>query len=389
MNELAPEGFVRHPCSIVSSGMKQNLIITLALLGLASIGNAQVIPLDTALWEINAQSYVLETYKGQQAIYLQGGSMSPKEVTFLNGTIEFDIYLKEEAAFPGVNFRSVDSGDMEQFYLRPHLPGKPDANQAAPAVKGVTPWQLYFGPKYSFPYDYKYDDWTHVKIVVNGDKAQVYMDYSEKPHLSWVLFHPAQPGQVVFRGGGASGMHLANMSINHNEYELLDFKPGIREPIEGLVPAWQVSDMFEEKLLADPASLQQLIAERKWGGTIKVEEGAAANISRVQTLYDGSPGETVLARIIIQSEKDQVKLFHFGYSDRVVAILNGQPIYRGNNRWHSRDYRYLGTVGLFDAIYLNLKKGENTLLMAVSEDFGGWLITGKFDHPDGVIVREP
>ncbi len=47
----------------------------------------------------------------------------------------------------------------------------------------------------------------------------------------------------------------------------------------------------------------------------------------------------------------------------------------------------MGTIGLFDAVYLDLKKDENTLLMAVSEDFGGWLITGKFADEQGIIVN--
>ena len=71
----------------------------------------------------------------------------------------------------------------------------------------------------------------------------------------------------------------------------------------------------------------------------------------------------------------------------MVAILNGKPIYRGNNKWRSRGYRYLGTTGLFDSIYLNLKKGENILLMAVSEDFGGWLITGRIEEISGLKIK--
>jgi hypothetical protein len=43
---------------------------------------------------------------------------------------------------------------------------------------------------------------------------------------------------------------------------------------------------------------------------------------------------------------------------------------------------------LFDAVYLNLKKGSNELLMAVSEDFGGWLITGKFKDPKGITLNQ-
>jgi hypothetical protein len=103
--------------------------------------------------------------------------------------------------------------------------------------------------------------------------------------------------------------------------------------------------------------------------------------------YDDTPGNTVFARITISSDTDATRLFEFGYSDRVVALLNEKPIYKGNNNYRSRDYRYLGTIGLFDAIYLDLKKGDNTLLMAVSEDFGGWLITGRFVDPKGIKIN--
>ncbi|MEP3390293.1 MAG: hypothetical protein ABJO02_19025, partial [Reichenbachiella sp.] len=110
-------------------------------------------------------------------------------------------------------------------------------------------------------------------------------------------------------------------------------------------------------------------------------------ISRVQNLYNGKPGETVFAKVTIQSDKDQLKYFEFGYSDRVVTILNGKPIYKGTNFWRSRDYRYLGTIGLFDGVYLDLKKGKNTLLLAVSESFGGWLVTGRIMDMGGIKIK--
>ena len=367
--------------------MKRLITLILFTLFIIKIGISQNnIPLDTIHWEIRAKSYVLENYKGKDAIYLQGGVATLKDTKFLNGTIEFDIFLKEDRAFPGIIFREVDR-DAEQFYIRTHLSGKPDANQAAPTVSGITPWQLYFGPKYSFAYDYKYDDWTHVRLVVNNNRAQVYLDYSAKANLSWTLFHTPQEGDILLKGGNASGMHLANFKVNKEEQDIVDFHPIERAPIDGLIPEWEVSDMFEEKLLDNPTNIKAVIESRTWGRKIQVEEGTAANISRVQLLRDGNPGETVFAKITIHSDKDQVKLFEFGYSDRVVAILNGKPVYKGTNRWQSRDYRYLGTIGLFDAIYLDLKKGNNTLLMAVSEDFGGWLITGRFKDQKGIKVK--
>jgi len=353
--------------------------MTLVTLSYLSVNAQNQIPLDTLHWKINARSYVLEQYKGKEAIYIQGGGITLKDETFLNGTIEFDVFLKQEQAFPGVTFRISEDSNAEQFYLRAHLPGKPDATQAVPRTKGISPWQLYFGPKYSFPYQFHYDDWTHVKVVVNNDKAQVFMDYSEEPQLSWYLFHEAKDGDVAFSGGRFTGMHLANITIGRKLPQLVNFNPGKREPIDGLIQEWEISDVFEEKLLDDIAGIKDFIKARKWGKKIQVEEGTAANISRQVALRDTRPANTVFARVEITSEKAQLKLFEFGYSDRVVAILNGEPIYKGINTWRSRDYRYLGTVGLFDAIYLPLKKGKNTLLLAVSEDFGGWLVTGKLN----------
>lgn len=350
--------------------------------------HAQYIPLDTANWEIQARSYVIENYKGKNAIYLQAGRIVLKNREFLNGVIEFDMFLKEEQCFPGIYYRGNDrTGNAEQFFVRPHLSGKPDANQAAPLVKYITPWQLFFGEKYSFPYEYKFDDWTHVKLLIQDDKAQVFLDYSEQPNLSWKLYHEPKAGKVVLRGGNMSGIHIANIKISDETPTFVDYAPKERKPLEGIVQEWTISDMFEENKLADPEKIEELIASRKWQGKIQVSEGTAANISDIQNLYNGEPGNTVFAKLTITSDKDQIKLFKFGYSDRVVTILNGKPIYWGSNKWRSRDYRYLGTVGLFDAVYLDLKKGKNELLMAVSEDFGGWLITGRFEDESGVKIK--
>ena len=363
------------------------VIFTLLILSCGTNVNSQnQIPLDTVHWEINAKAYVLENYKGQDAIYIQQGIATLKDTTFVNGAIEFDMYLTERQSFPGVRFRIYDDNNMESFFLRPHLSGKPDANQAAPVINGITAWQLYFGSPYSFPYTYSFDDWTHVKIVINDTKGQVYLDYAEKPNLSWNLVHTPKEGKIGI-GGSFAPVHYANFKINKYDSEIKNFKVIERESIERLIPEWKISDMFEEKSLKDLSNLRAVINDRKWNKKIQIEENTAANISREVLLYDGTPGNTVFAKIIIHSDHDQVKLFEFGYSDRVVAILNGNAIYKGNNKWRSRDYRYLGTIGLFDAVYLNLKKGDNTLLLAISEDFGGWLVTGRFENEEGITLK--
>ena len=363
-------------------------IILLSALALAFVTQTkaqQFVPIDTTHWKFQSPGYVIEEFKGKKAVYLIG-AMELKNQTFLNGTIEYDIFLKEERCYPGVYFRT-DGLNGEQFFLRLHLSGLEDANQAAPLVNNLTPWQLMFGPRYSFPYTYNYEDWTHVKIVVNNKQAQVFLDYAAEPNLSWDLTMPVKAGNVIFRGGRVSGLHIANIKIDPQATEMKNFNPIERKPIEGLIPEWEISDMFEVKSLENITNIESTISERKWGRKVQVEEGTASNISKVQNLYNGEPGETVFAKVTITSDKDQMKLFEFGYSDRVITILNGKPIYQGTNYWRSRDYRYLGTIGLFDAVYLDLKKGKNTLLLAVSESFGGWLVTGRIQDMEGIKIK--
>ena len=202
-----------------------------------------------------------------------------------------------------------------------------------------------------------------------------------------MLFHDPKSGGIALTGGNDQALHLANITIDHENYQIKNFKPVERKPVEGLIPEWHISDKFDEKSLKDPSKLPALIKERKWGKKIAIEEGIAANISRIIERYDNTSNNTVFAKIEITTNKEALELFEFGYSDRVVVILNGKPIYQGNNRFQSRDYRYLGTIGLFDAIYLPLKKGKNTLLLAVSEDFGGWLVTGRFPSTKKLTIN--
>jgi hypothetical protein len=90
---------------------------------------------------------------------------------------------------------------------------------------------------------------------------------------------------------------------------------------------------------------------------------------------------TVFAAVTLRADDAHPVLVRFGFSDRVRVFLNGRPLYRGNDKFQSRDYRFLGTVGLFDELILPLQRGDNELWLAVSEDFGGWAVTAQL--PDG------
>jgi hypothetical protein len=85
----------------------------------------------------------------------------------------------------------------------------------------------------------------------------------------------------------------------------------------------------------------------------------------------------VFAATTLHADEARRVLLRFGFSDRVRVYLNGRPVYRGNDAFQTRDYIFLGTVGLFDELILPLKRGDNELWFAVSENFGGWAVVAQ------------
>lgn len=75
------------------------------------------------------------------------------------------------------------------------------------------------------------------------------------------------------------------------------------------------------------------------------------------------------------------------YSDDIQAFVNGQLVYADTNAFRTRDYRYLGTIGFFDSLYLSLKEGDNEVLLTLKEGFGGWGMKAKIDDQSGLHLK--
>jgi hypothetical protein len=87
--------------------------------------------------------------------------------------------------------------------------------------------------------------------------------------------------------------------------------------------------------------------------------------------------EVVFARTTIESDRDRVRLMHFGYSDNVVIYCNGTPLFSGVNAAYFRTLGEFEPLG--DAVYLPLKKGKNQIVFAVTEFFGGWAYSARLE----------
>lgn len=338
--------------------------------------SVQHVPFDSPRWTVEGQDHATVLYKGRQALRLQGAQAWLDDVSFLTGTIEFYIAFPLVRGFQGVRWQVQDRGNFEEFYLRSHLSGQPDANQYNPVIDGNSGWQLYFGEGYSAPTGYT-DDWMHVRIVVDETGGEVYID-SDEPQFRF-------PSKGNF-GAGGLGVYASGFNVAY--FADFSFQPGtptLRSgPVEypasapGTVQQWDVAGPIGDDLAVGTPTLET--DGLSWT-RLDAEEEGITNLARAVA---GQEGNHLMARITVEAGSPVTRMVRFGYSDKVAVYLNGRLLYRGDNSYVSRDYRYLGTIGLFDEVPLTLERGRNELVFVVSEAFGGWGIMAQFPDTSGL-----
>lgn len=343
------------------------------------------IPMEEANWDIQGQKSQFEMKAGQKSLYIQRSTAIAKEVSFENGIVEFDILFPESRKFVGFIWRVQDASNFEEFYLRPHQSGNPDANQYTPVFNSNSGWQLYHGEGYSKAYQYKFDEWMHIKIVFKDQEAEFFIDDMDQPLFRAAeLKHSSETGKIGFRANGPEGgAYFAN--LKYQSTEEISFKsPAIQQEklSTETITNWSVSSTFEGKELEKVNTLKQLDVKLTDWQELKPENSGTINISRLR--QRSQEVNTVFTKCIIESDKDQIKQMTFGYSDAIWVFCNDQLLYSGDNTFRSRDYRYLGTIGYFDAVYLPLKKGKNEIWIAVKEGFGGWGLKAKLADVEGL-----
>ena len=349
-------------------------------------GQKTTIPMDEAHWNVGSQDFKFQKYRGVPSLHLPQGQAELKDVEFQNGIIEFDIAFPQTRGFPGVKFRMQDDTNYEELYLRPHQSGNPDANQYTPVFNGLAGWQLYYGEghakavKYNF--DYNVQGWNHVKLIIHDTRGEVYINDMETPLFQiHELKHGNKKGPIALKGGAKA--IFANFSYTPSAASLLKLKgQNLPKPDAGFITNWQISSPFEEANLhgltrLDDKSLKDLTWDK-----METEFTGMLNVAR--TAVRQGKKNTVLVKLTVDSDKSQVKKLDFGFSDKVLAYINGNLVYGGSNIFGSRDYRYLGTIGFFDSLYVRLKKGKNDIVFALTENFGGWGLKARFENTDGI-----
>jgi hypothetical protein len=333
------------------------------------------VPLDSDLWTWERRPAVTE-HLGRACVRVEGsGTLAGARIT--DGALEVELAVGAERGFHGVTWRIGEDASFESFFVRPHQVGNPDAVQYTPVFNGVSGWQLYTGTGFWAPVSFPLGEWFRIRVVFAGDRAEIYVVDLDGPALTSRLRGPVAPGALGLFAGGPP-IHVAGFA--YEEDGRLPFRgpePPPSAAPEGVIGSWLVSDAFPESALTLPVLDRGHLAARTWK-RLDAEPSGLANLARVNGLRDGR--DTVFARAAIRSDATRTTRLELGFSDRAVAYLNGRALYRGDDGYRSRDYRFLGSIGWYDTLFLPLEEGENDLVVAVSENpeiGGGWGVQAR------------
>lgn len=323
-----------------------------------------LIPFTSPSWDLTRAK--VTTIDGRQAI--TGGAML-NEAMFQNGVIEMELKTDGSRGFPGVIFRDDGAGNGENIYLRPQHSGKHDAIQYTPVFNEQAGWQLYYGEGSTANSAIPINQWITLRIEVKDSQARVFLNDMNSPvMLIPTLKGKSESGRILITDGG-KGVYLANFRMKKTSDLRFPATPSAPKTLDGLL-GWQISKPFA---VNDPAgkNVASLDTNNNEWKTVEHEPSGLVNLSRYLPLVKGKPS-LVYARTIVKSDKKKRIKLEFGYSDDLIIFQNRRPIYSGRAGFHSREPSLYGLVGYNDAIYLDLKKGDNEILLQLTENFGGW-----------------
>lgn len=302
------------------------------------------------------------------------GTAFLKDLAFENGIIEFDLASTGEKvrAYPGLMFRIQSPGNFERLYLRPHRASLyPDAIQYTPCFNGVDSWQLYNGAGFTAGSSFPANQWLHFRLEVSGTQARLFwIDMNQPVLLITDLKHGQSSGGIGLICNPDQTVFFSNFRYQSTTGQSF---PGFRDPeaLPGVITNWKISRPFKfSEIDIEQQPESQQLKDLQWQ-TVQAEPSGLVDISRYYGRTSREP-DCILARTILGAEKDKVIQLLFGYSDAITLFLNGKLLFFGNSFYQGRDPSFLGIIGYHDAVYLPLKKGENELLLWITEASGGW-----------------
>lgn len=181
--------------------------------------------IDLDKWQTGLVKTEIVKYKGRTALRIKEAPGERiaylKDYAFENGIIELDI-----AAIPyytGLVFRVRSDSVYEGIYFRPQNSRHEDPQRRGHTIQYIgSPMYTWYYLREKWPEMYEAgadiasEEWFHVRVVVSGTRAEVYVNRGESPSLVVSdLKHGISRGSVGLWCGNRSGGTFANFSVKH------------------------------------------------------------------------------------------------------------------------------------------------------------------------------
>lgn len=328
-------------------------------------------------------------HKGIDSLELKNGFAALNDLVFGNGTIEFDVEASEMGA--GIAFRVRGKDALEYVYLRP----KPkcsetgDCIQYTPITHGVMLWDLF--PQYQAPAQLKNGDWNHVKLVVSGQRMNVYINSAQTPTLKiGRLEGDASEGGIWLIGPG----FFANLTITAGEVEGLSPQPE-KDATAGdphYLRNWQLSPYFTLPAGKEPVIADLPAPTAAWQ-PLAAEHSGLVNISRVYgyPIPSFKPDRALVwLKTTITSDKIHTTKVEFGWVREAWVFVNGKLVYADKNLFQPPTARKTpdGRCSLQNGSFsLPLQAGDNEVVVALANNFYGWAQIFRLDDMNGIRLN--
>jgi hypothetical protein len=321
----------------------------------------------------------------QGLMRLNSGNATLKDITFSDGTIEFDVNTIGRG-MPGIAFRRQDENNFELLYLRPdpNCPAFAACIQYTPETHGVLLWDFF--PQYQTRAPLRENGWNHIKMVISGRRMNVFVNDAPSPTLQvGRLEGDAMKGDLRLQGPAS----FANMVITPDAVEGLSPEPAAdpREGDRGLVRNWRLSAFSALPNGKDPLYSEMPGAPREWQ-PIRTERRGLVNISRVFGKPLPEPTRAVVwLKTAITSDRKQTAKADIGWTREVWVFVNGKLVYAGQNFFESDASRKApdGRCSLDNGSFtLPLEAGDNEVAVAIANNYFGWGMMLRLADREGV-----
>ncbi len=348
------------------------------------------ISLSPEKWEFKEGKVEFFDKNGVKAMrIIQGnqGAVKLKDMVFKDGTIEFDFEPASPMTLgssPSVYFRgNPQKNDVEIFYIRarPNRPTANDAIQYTPIIGGVNMWDMY--PEYQGPAFFEADKTNHLKMVISGQQMRVYVNDMTKPALQIPKLEGNTTEGILALDGG---MVVTNLVIKPNEVEGLPTfpAPDLTDHDVQFIRNW-TSTKPADLPAGNEVNTNQIPKPEDFTEALAAERQGLMNLSR--KFGGNNTRKVVWLRARIKVAENQKNVLQMGFSDEVWVFLNKQMVYVDKNLYLQASMRKYpeGRISIQNTKFgLNLKQGENELLIAVANDFYGWGIIARLEQMEGV-----